>query len=438
VWLGALPAEASEWATRIPRAQSQGDGVRVGDRSTLHPGFALAIGGDTNLYRVRPSEGIDRGAFLTPTGWVRIGNRPIVNGRLDTPAKATPSKFDYALDAAASYRQFMSGNPAVRAAGKFNGALGAHFAIFPGRRLTVTLDEKVARVGEPQNFEAAREFNFNRIDHSGRLGLIFRPGGGRLSLGVGGINRVLYFESASLTTGDRTVNGLDHETKWRFLDRTALVARYSYLYYYHFCCAEAGSGRNEDSAQHRAVGGLTGQLGRRWTFDVLGGFGWGLYKDDTNGPSHRNVLFNAALAFYPTRRTSLRVSAHRKFDDSLFGNYFTDLGGRFEVAHTFKIGLSLFGGVLASQRRFAGLPQPGVETQSIASYEGTAPGLIRTDLIMAVHARLEQALGRLFAVGVSYDLLVDSTDFRVTYVNGWQDVGGYTRNVIMGYGAVRY
>ena len=38
------------------------------------------------------------------------------------------------------------------------------------------------RIGDPRNYDAGIGFNYNRIDHRGALAMIFRPGGGRVSI----------------------------------------------------------------------------------------------------------------------------------------------------------------------------------------------------------------------------------------------------------------
>lgn len=432
----AAPAWAGGWVVDAPRAE-KGPGIKVGKRSRFHPGFGISGGYDSNAFRTRAAEGIRGGGFLTPTGWFELGNTPYLNGRLDSSPKPGESKLDYNIRVGADYRAYLTSDPRLRGAGRFNTQIGANFMILPGRKVSVFIDEDFRRVGEPQNFEASPDFNFNRFDARTNLGLIFRPGGGRLALSLAYRNQFLYFQSPELTTGDRTVNGIFHETKWRFRDRMALVARYSFDYYYHFCCVDPGEGRNEDSSQHRVLGGFAGQLGKRWTFQALGGYGWGLYKDDVNGPDHKNFLADVATSWFPRETTELRLSFGRRFDDSLWGNYFTDLGGGVELSHVFRWRMSTYGGLRISQRRTAGLPVPGVETQTIAEYFN-APGFVREDLIVAGQFRVEQALGRFFAIGLRYDLAVDQTDFQANFVDGNFDLGGFTRHMIQLMAAVRY
>jgi hypothetical protein len=395
------------------------------------------VGFDSNIYRTRVAEGIRRGAYALPSAWVSVSNTPMRDGQLDTSPALDGRNVDYSLSIGLGYRAYLSGEEDIQAAGKFSADIQAHVMGRPAKRLSIYFDESLRRIGEPRNFEGAREANFNRIDHRMDLGLRMRPGGGRLGIRLGFHNEVLYFGAEDLVNGDRTVNGMKTQVRWRFRDRMSLLVRYSLLKYFHFCCTEVGEGRNEDSTQHRVLGGFAGQLGKRWALEVLGGWGWGLYKDDVNGPDHKNFLLQSSLVFFPRERAEFRLSAHRKFDDALWGNYFTDFGGRFEAQYTFKWRMNLYGGILVSQRKAAGLPVPGLETQTVTEYFN-APGFVREDIIVASQVRLSQALKKIFVVGLQYDLTLDKTDFQANFANGSFDLGGFTRHMVMVFGAIRY
>ena len=433
---GSGSAWASGWITGSPRTE-RGPGVKVGKRSRFHPGFGLLVGYDSNVFRTRRAETITQAGFTTPALWAEIGNTPMRNGRLDSDPKLDGRNVDYNLTVGADYRIYLTGDERVRQAGKFNAQVDFHMVGRPGRKLSLLLDEEFRRRAEPQNFEAGADFNFNRLDHRGAVGLRARPGGGRLSLTFKFRNEFLYYESTRLDKGDRTVNGLFHETKWRFRDRMAFLAQYQFDYYYHFCCTDVGDGRNEDSEQHRVYGGFSGQLGERWVLQALGGWGWGLYKDDVNGPNHRNLLLESGLSFFPKPQTEIALEVHRRFEDSLWGNYFSEWGGSFSAEHTFRFGMHIFGGVNVGRRRTSGLPVPGVETQDITGYVD-AGGFRRTDLLIGSQVRLEQALGKIFTVGLRYDLWVDRTNFQAIFADGNVDIGGYVRHMVSLMGAIRY
>ena len=427
--------------TAVSPRVDDGPGIKVGDRSTFHPGFALLVGYDSNVFNVstkREKDSQVHAAFTMPTAWIGIGNRKVRDGVLDSPAKPSARKVDYYFGLFAGYRFYLSGNPLVRQAGKFNGGGRLHLRIAPGRRFSVELGEEIVRMAEPRNFEAGRAFNFNRINHSGSLRFVLRPGGGRLSLSTGYRNKLLYFEAADIPVGDRTVNGVEHETRYRFKDRSALAVRYSFLYTYYFsCCASPGTGRNEDSAAHRVLAGYTGMFGKRWTLDAFGGYGAGLYKDDTNGPDHKNVIGHVGLGFYPTMRTRLELRGERRFEDSIFGNYFSDVGGSFYAHHGFRSRTKFTTGVGVYSRRYAGIPIPGQDTQDIASYEN-AEGFVRKDILVNVHFQLEQSIGKFFVLAARYTFAMDETDFAIRFATDQVDYGGFQRHMAMLFGAVRY
>jgi hypothetical protein len=217
-------------ATQVPRV-SDGLGLKFGKNSTFHGGAALGIGFDSNVFSEVSSRNPRRAAFGLPSVWLTVENRPLRNGLLDSPAKSEGRKVDYHFGVLAGWRLYMSGRPSVWQASKFNLGLIARVTFAPGRRFSFAVEEDFHRLGEPTNFEALRNFNFNRFDHSGALRFIIRPSGGRISLNLAYRNELLYFQSTTYDPrglSDRMVNGAETETKYRFRDRSAFAVRYSY------------------------------------------------------------------------------------------------------------------------------------------------------------------------------------------------------------------
>ena len=60
------------------------------------------------------------------------------------------------------------------------------------------------------------------------------------------------------------------------------------------------------------------------------------------------------------------------------------------------------------------------------------------DTIIASQLRVEKALGRIFALGLQYDFVTDLTEFQAVFANGFVDIGGYNRHLVMLMGSVRY
>ena len=424
--------------TGVPRTED-GAGIKLGPRSLLHPGFALMIGGDSNVFWNRKQDvgGIRPAALVMPVAWLGIGNREVRDNTLQTPPEATDRKIDYNLRVTAGYRAYLAKADDIRKLPRFSVDLNAHVMILPGRRFSVGFTEFFARIGDPRNYDAGIGFNYNRIDHRGALAMIFRPGGGRLSISAAYLNEVLFYEAPDIASGDRLVQGAATEVKWRLLPRSSLVASYSFANSYYLSCdAEVDLDCNEDNNAHRLLAGFRGQIGARWTLDALAGYGAGIYYDDENGPNFRSFIGNARVAYYPTLRTQLFAQLERTFSDSLYGNYFVDAGGRIGALHVWpwkmftEVGFSVFG------RRYAGLPIPGKESR-VQSYLN-APGFLRKDTLVSLSARIEQPFGRFFVLGARYDLVLDRTDFVARYAGGLNDVGGFTKHVFFLVSALRF
>ncbi len=450
VALFAMAWSSGAWAgpeINIPRAED-GPGLKVGQRSSFHPGFALVVGADTNVFSTASNEpragevGPAASSFIMPTGWMGIGNRQFRDGLLMTPPERSGRVVDYYIGAIAGFRQYMARRPTVVGQSRISGGLQMRLAFLPGRRFSVNFDEDFFRYAQPGNYEAQTQYNFNRIAQKAQLTFIGRPGGGRFSILTGLRNQVLAFENRAgdpdLEEGNRTVNGVVAEGKWRFLPKSAIVLNYSMDWSFYFCCSENDRGRNEDNFAHRITAGYRGQVLKRVMLDALAGYGLGFYRDDVNGPNFSSFIGELAVTYFPTPRSLVHGAVYRSFSDSLLGNYYVDVGARLQGRYQFKWRMISTAGLWVAGRRYAGLPVPGVENTAVDSYVGRgADTFQRRDTVFNLNLKLEQPLGRVWSVALQYDLAVDNTNFQTTFGNGAVDVAGFNRHVVMALGAVR-
>lgn len=453
----------------IPRAED-GPGLKVGQRSTFHPGFALVSGVDTNVFSEASEEDPNAAAFIMPTGWVGIGNRQFRDGLLMTPPERTGRNLDYYIGGILGFRQYLARNRNILGQSRISGGLQMRLAFLPGRRFSINFDEDVFRYAQPPSYEAQPQYNFNRVDHKGQLTFIGRPGGGRFGIQVGLRNQVLAFENRTadrfLARGNRTVNGFITELKWRFLPKSAIFFSYGMDWTYYFsCCADVGSARNEDNFAHRIVGGFRGQVLKKVMLDAVAGYGLGYYRDDANGPNFSSFIGELSLTYFPSPRGMINVGLYRSFQDSLLGNYFTDLGARVQGRYEFKWRMIGTLGAWVAGRRYAGLPVPGLEDDCgqvgtgsnglpqracTVGYRGRGAELFqRRDTIFNLNFKVEQPIKRLWSVALQYDLSVDASDFETIYQVGRfdrdgqpeivdvTDFAGFTRHVVMVLGAIR-
>jgi hypothetical protein len=461
-WPGSAAAGPE---VNVPRAED-GPGIKAGQRSTFHPGFALVTGVDSNVFvnakrEVRPPSGEvgpRSSMFVMPTAWAGLGNRQFRDGLLMTPPERSGRAADYYFGVVAGFRQYAARNPNVVRQSRLSAGMQMRVAFLPGRKFSVNVDEDVFRYSQPSTYETAA-YNFNRVEHQFQLSLIGRPGGGRLSLMLAPRNQLLYFEGTrnetcgggddecNLGKGNRTVNGFTAEAKWRILPKSAVVLNYSMDWTYYFsCCGPIGQGRNEDNFAHRITGGFRGQVAKKLMLDAVAGYGLGFYRVDPNGPNFSSFIGEVGLSYFPSPRSLFSVAAYRSFQDSLLGNYYIDAGARLQTRYEFKWNMIATAGMWVAGRRYAGLPVPGQEVDNIVAYVGRGTEVFqRRDVIFNFNAKLEQPLGRIWAVALQYDVAVDSTDFEVEYMNlspdpmepNPIDIGGFTRHVAMLLGAVR-
>lgn len=433
-------------ATPLNRVED-GLGIKVGERSTFHPGFALATGVDTNVFYEDSGEGPQAAAFMAPTAWLGIGNRQVRDGILMSPPERSARILDYNLSAILGFRQYLARRDNVLQQSRLSGGVQARLYLLPGRRFSVTLDEDFFRHAQPSNYDAGADFNFNRVDHRGALTFFVRPGGGRLSFAAGYRSHVLRFQNSAqdVARGNRMLNGMLGEIKWRFLPKSSVLFRYTMDHtFYLDCCEDVGSGRNEDNFAHRIMGGYRGQILKKVTFDALAGWGLGFYRDDPNGPNFNSFIAEVGFNYYPRPTTILHASFYRQFQDSLLGNYFTDIGGRVGVKHQFRWNMLAGAGANILRRRYAGLPVPGFEDDDISGYQGPgADGFIRNDTMVVLDAKIEQPLGRLWALALTYDLTIDAANYLTFFTqtdaagNPAVDIAGFNKHVLMFLAAIR-
>ncbi len=425
----------------MPRAED-GEGIKVGKRSRFHPGFGIGFGMDSNVFYESRAEDPAIAGFLVATGWASIGNRSVRGGLLDTPADRTDRKVDYSVGLILGFRQFLDKRSEILKQSRFSLGADVHFIALPGRKFSFEFDDTFFRLAEPRDIQARETLNFNRLTNNGQLRLVLRPGGGRVSLMAGYLNQLLYFENRDnqVNRSNRVGNGAVAEVKWRFFPTSAVFARYSMLYTYYFsCCTDPGTGRNEDNYGHRIEGGYKGQLGKRVVLGAMFGWGLGYYRQDPNGPNFSGPLAQLYLDVFPTMRTRIHVSGERTFRDALLGNFFVDYRANLMASHQFRWRMISTLGFNFTHREYRGLPVPGVEDVNVVSYEGAVRGgTTRRDLLFTILARLEQPIGRFFALRLDYNATIVQTPFVVVFADGSRNEAGYVRHLLMLFSAVRY
>jgi hypothetical protein len=421
----------------IPRAED-GNGVKVGERTTFHGGFALASGVDSNVYHQDKNDegGPVVAGFIWPSAWLGIGNRQIRDGLLMTPAERSGRIMDYNISVLGGFRQYLQQLAVVRQAPRFSIGGQIRLALLPGRKFSAHVDQDVFYGSSPSNYvTSGRDFNFNRLDLRGQYAFYLRPGGGRFSLGLGYRLQVLRFLQPELYRSNRIVHGLMHETKWRFLPRSSIVLSYTMDFtYYTNCCATTGTGRKEDNYAHRLLVGYRGQAFKKFAFELMVGWGGAFYRQDKIGPdsTFNSFIGNAGVSYFPTLRSLVHVGLFRNYQDALFGNYYVDNGGRIAFEHEFRWRMIGSIGASVASRRYKGLPVPSEEDNRIEDYEGNDETQLEIHSAVITGAvKVEQKLGKIFSIAAGYNLYVDTADFAVVYTNGSTDYLGYVKHLAM-------
>ena len=94
-------------------------------------------------------------------------------------------------------------------------------------------------------------------------------------------------------------------------------------------------------------------------------------------------------------------------------------------------------------RRYHGLPAPNCapgnpEDDRIECYTGRGADQLQIrSTVVSCEVKVEQPLGKVFSLALGYNLLVDSTNFRVDYANGGSDQLGFVKHVVLLLASVR-
>lgn len=419
----------------VPRAED-GRGLKVGERTTFHAGLALGAGVDSNVYSNAKDERKVASAFGWPTAWIGIGNREMRDSVLMSPAERSGRWLDYNISLLGGYRINLARSPITRAAPRTTVGGQFRFVFLPGRKFSAELTEDLFYGAQPASFQVEGSvLNFNRVDHRLQATFYLRPGGGRLSFGAGFRHQILRFIDGQIDKNNRSLYGLFHETKWRFLPRSSLVLTYTLDFTRYDCCVMRGTGRNEDNWAHRLLAGYRGQVVDKLVLEAMAGWGAGYYRQDPDGPNFNSFIGRVAVNYFPTMRSLVHVSVYRNFQDSLFGNFFIDNGGQFALGHQFRWRMIGHVGAQIAARRYRGLPLPESESDTIENYS-TGVNQRRT-VIVGASAKLEQPLGKIFALSLGYNLYADTKPFRVIYNNGFIDNLSFTRHLVMLVASIR-
>jgi hypothetical protein len=307
--------EGTAWNPYSTSIYSEGQGIPVGQRQSLHVGGTVETGYDSNVLYL-PSHPVDS-PLVRVRARVNLATRPPSDAGEET--RAADPILAYRLPLELEYREYLGSNPSVQGLRSLNLTADPAIALFPSRPFTIFLADTFVRTSDPRNAETFKISgrDFNRVSLLGRACF----GGGRLELGLGGSFHAGVWESADMQfANDLGVEGQAF-ARWHF--RAALSAslllRGGYLHHGNLAVI--------DSRPLRAVLTVSDDLAP-W-LSVSAGAGYGSSFAVT-GPSYSGPLATVSAQLRTPWGGAAEARYERDFFDSLFARFYAD--DRFSLA----------------------------------------------------------------------------------------------------------
>ena len=389
-------AQTGSWSPYSTSVYNEGPGFRLGNTAlVIHPGLGIEGGYDSNVFYLS-HDAIGSG-LLRIRAHIDLATLPPQRREGDTAVSAE-QKLEFRLSTQAEYREYLSNIDQVKAQRSFNLYANADLAILPHAPITLRLFDNFVRTADPRNAEGVQNFtsDFNRV---GFL-LSFRPHMGKLEFGVGDYFQFNLWEDEALRKlGDTIQNEAQAFFRVHFLEKTtgALTVRSRYVRFTNNNSLEA--------IPLRITASLASQITSWFGAAASIGYGNSFHK---NGPSFNSAIAHVEARFFLPLSMKLGLAYDRDFFESIFANFYADdrLSLGFEMPLTYRLTARVDGGMRF--RHYDGLVL--ANTVGYSSYLPT--GNDRSDKLYDAHAELGIRATTWLDFNVSYNMIVDTTDFR--------------------------
>ncbi|MCU1279935.1 MAG: hypothetical protein JWM53_3481 [bacterium] len=302
VALGAFSATAAAQYVPAPlaAASAHGSGIRLGDAMILHVGLGIEFDYDTNVFY--QNSGVT-GAFLMRLApGFDLSNSPRGAGRT----------IDFDLHGGLSYVEYLTADASLSAHRQFAVDAGVRAAFFGYSPYNFTLFDNFVRSTQPPYTKV--DHNLDRDTNELGVRANLSPGGGRLTLQLGYLFGLDYFEPNQLQAYDLFYHRFDARLSWKFFPKTAL-----YIDATEVINRYQNPSNHPNSYPLHVVAGVQGLITAKLTVNAWVGYGNGFY---VVGPNPNTALGGLQLAWKPTALSTGVVGYEHDFQNSLLGSYY--------------------------------------------------------------------------------------------------------------------
>lgn len=299
----------------VPTAEAEpGEGLKT-ESMVLSPSLTVTGAYDTNVFRLEPEESPNNDRLVAPILKV-------------TPAFSLRTRdavdIDFSLDGAVNYEKYFAPDtPQVAAQSGFSGEGGTSLTLNSDGAISFNIHDDIRYRAEPPSMPVARRTG--RLYNKAGASIGVHPGDDVLRFDAGyDYELYRYYEDERLLDLDKDEHSFSLEGQYRFLPKTAFVARGDWKLIEY----ETGQRRDDlpniESTPLRIMGGLSGLITRRFSVRLLGGYGHGMYdrEDDFQSFIGDFQLAYRLGALDKGSRDSIFIRYERGFEDSTVTNFF--------------------------------------------------------------------------------------------------------------------
>jgi hypothetical protein len=336
----------------VPLRYNEGPGIKLGESLVFHPGIAIEGAFDSNpFYR----DGSNAAGYLHLVPHLDLSTLP-PQRRTDGDGAVAPQKVDFRFKTALGYREYLTSDATIQAQRALEVDSGLLLALFPQGVFSFELGDDFARTVTGLYAEVASSLgrDTNRVVARFR----FAPGGGRLTFGLSYAFNFDIFEDANLGGANRLFHEIALNAKWKILPKTAVTLDVTEQIYDYYDPTGGVYGtnaalQNVSSKPLRIYAGLVGLITARLSTVLKLGYGNGFYD---KGTSYNMLLALAELGYQFGPFAKMKLGFEHGFQDSIYGNYFTDERAYLGYDHLIaqRVILHLLGDY--RYRNYSGLP----------------------------------------------------------------------------------
>lgn len=374
-----------------PTAGVEGDGIKVGEGTVVHPVVGLSTGVVSNVFYEDTSAnaaGILR--FLAQVGAGSLSSARLTptNAGAGGESGGEQGDFQYRASLRLTYDQMLSNNGTVTATGGLGVGATIRGLVNPMGSWSFGFDENFTRLIRAANFET--DADTNRDINNLALNLIYHPS----SRSIGGYlyytNTIDVFERSGQDFADRIQHRFGLHPMWRLLPQTVVFSDVSLGVY-----GGLGSSTKASSYPLVAQAGIATLFTPKSSINLHAGYTNGFYSA---GPSYSSVTAGAQFAYRYSPLGRAALTYDLAYEDSVNANYYRD--------HVLRLWLQ------QDFIPFALVVQPEVHFRQYAGITAVAGPPSRNDVILSLVAGLHYNFRNSLSMGIDYRFSAVQTDYR--------------------------